>query len=135
MYGDGKQTRCFAHVLDVVEALPKLAQLPAARGQIYNIGSTEEVSMLELAQRVKAATGGRSEIALVPYEKAYVEGFEDMRRRVPDLAKIQKAIGYRPKRGLDQILRDVIADLQAKSCSGDMTGAIQYRNLDRTLRE
>ena len=105
MYGDGKQTRCFAHVLDVVEALPKLVQLPAARGQIYNIGSTEEVSMLELAQRVKAATGGRSEIELIPYEKAYVEGFEDMRRRVPDLAKIQKAIGYRPKRGLDQILQ------------------------------
>ncbi|MGB9407306.1 MAG: GDP-mannose 4,6-dehydratase [Terracidiphilus sp.] len=115
VYGDGKQTRCFAHVLDVVETLPKLVQLPAARGQIYNIGSTEEVSMLDLAERVKAATGGRSKIELIPYEKAYVEGFEDMRRRVPDLAKIQKAIGYRPRRGLDQILKDVIADVQAKS--------------------
>jgi UDP-glucose 4-epimerase len=113
VYGDGKQTRCFAHVLDVVETLPKLVQLQAARGQIYNIGSIEEVSMIELAQRVKAATGGRSEIALVPYEQAYVEGFEDMRRRVPDLTKIHKAIGYRPKRGLDQILKDVIADMQA----------------------
>ncbi len=114
VYGDGKQTRCFAHVLDVVEALPKLVQLPAARGQIYNIGSTEEVTMLELAERVKAATGGRSEIKLIPYSEAYVEGFEDMRRRVPDLAKIGQAIGYRPKRGLDQILRDVIADVQAR---------------------
>ena len=115
VYGDGKQTRCFAHVLDVVETLPKLAQLLAARGQIYNIGSTEEISMLDLALRVKAATGGRSEIELIPYAKAYVEGFEDMRRRVPDLAKIYNAVGYRPKRGLDQILRDVIADLQTKS--------------------
>jgi UDP-glucose 4-epimerase len=113
VYGDGKQTRCFAHVLDVVEALPKLMHLPTARGQIYNIGSTEEVSMLDLAQRVKAATGGRSEIKLIPYEQAYVEGFEDMRRRLPDLTKIQKAVGYRPKRGLDQILKDVIADVQA----------------------
>jgi len=118
VYGDGKQTRCFAHVLDVVETLPKLVQLPAARGQIYNIGSTEEVTMLELARRVKAATSGRSEIKLIPYEEAYVEGFEDMRRRVPDLAKIQKAIGYRPKRGLDQILKDVIADLQARPAAG-----------------
>jgi UDP-glucose 4-epimerase len=74
--------------------------------------------MLELAQRVKAATGGRSEIALIPYEEAYVEGFEDMRRRVPDLTKIQKAIGYRPKRGLDQILKDVIADLKARPAAG-----------------
>ena len=118
VYGDGKQTRCFAHVLDVVETLPKLAQLPAARGQIYNVGSTEEVTMLDLAERVKAATGGRSEIALVPYEKAYVEGFEDMRRRVPDLTKVQNAVGYRPKRGLEQILKDVIADLQSRPASG-----------------
>jgi UDP-glucose 4-epimerase len=114
VYGDGKQTRCFAHVLDVVEALPKLLQLPDARGQIYNVGSTEEITMLELAQRVKAATGGGSKIVMVPYEEAYVEGFEDMRRRVPDLTKVRKAVGYRPKRGLDEILKDVIADLQAR---------------------
>jgi len=118
VYGDGKQTRCFAHVRDVVEALPKLVQLPAARGQIYNLGSTEEVTIFELARRVKDATGGRSEITFVPYEEAYVEGFEDMRRRVPDLAKVEKAIGYRPKRGLDEILCDVIAELKARPAGG-----------------
>jgi len=110
VYGDGKQTRCFAHVLDVVEALPKLLHLPAARGQIYNLGNNEEVTIHQLAERVKRLTGSASPITFVPYEKAYVAGFEDMRRRVPDLAKARAAIGYEPKRNLDAILRDVIED-------------------------
>jgi len=114
VYGDGKQTRCFAHVRDVVETLPKLLNLPAAYGQIYNLGNDEEISILELAQRVRKITGEKSEIEFVPYEKAYVEGFEDMRRRVPDLTRIAKAIGYRPTRGLEDILSDVVADLEAK---------------------
>jgi len=110
VYGDGKQTRCFAHVLDVVEALPKLLHLPAAHGQIYNLGNNEEVTIHQLAERVKRLTGSASPITFVPYEKAYVAGFEDMRRRVPDLAKARAAIGYEPKRNLDAILRDVIED-------------------------
>jgi UDP-glucose 4-epimerase len=118
VYDDGMQTRCFAHVRDVVEALPKLLNLLAARGQIYNVGSDEEVTILELAQRVRKMTGNRSEIQFVPYAKAYVEGFDDMRRRLPDLAKVAKAIGYRPKRKLDDILTDVIADLKSQPPRG-----------------
>jgi len=114
VYGDGKQTRCFAHVRDIVEALPKLLNLPAAYGQIYNVGGVEEITILELARRVKELTGGRSEIVLVPYEKAYVQGFDDMRRRLPDLAKVRNAIGYQPKRRLDDILADVIAEFKEK---------------------
>ena len=114
VYGDGKQSRCFTHVRDVAAALPKLLDLPAARGQIYNLGSDEEVSILELAERVRKLTGERSEIKLVPYEKAYVEGFEDMQRRVPDLTKVSAAIGYRPTRRLDDVLADVIADVKAR---------------------
>jgi len=78
-------------------------------GEVFNIGSTEEVSMIELAQRVKAASGSRSEIVLVPYEEAYGEGFEDMARRVPDTSKITAALGWRPTHTLDEILADVIA--------------------------
>jgi len=112
VYGDGAQTRCFVHVRDVVETLPKLLALPAARGQIYNLGADEEVSILQLAERVKALAQSASTIEMVPYERAYVAGFEDMRRRVPDLTKIAEAIGYRPKRNLDAILRDVIAEFR-----------------------
>jgi len=112
VYGDGEQTRCFAHVLDVVEALPRLFDLPAARGQIYNLGSNEEVTIRALAERVKRLTGSASPVVLVPYDKAYTTGFEDMRRRVPDLTKIRAAIGYEPKRNLDTILRDVIEDFR-----------------------
>jgi len=114
VYSDGRQTRCFTHVRDVVEALPKLFALPEARGQVYNVGSNEEVSIMRLAERVKELTGNRSEIVTIPYEEAYLEGFEDMRRRVPDLSKVSKAIGFRPTRGLDDILADVIEDMRSR---------------------
>ena len=114
VYADGKQSRCFAHVCDVVEALAKLINLPSAYGQIYNLGSSEEVTILELAERVRKITGKRSRIEFVPYEKAYVEGFEDMRRRVPDLTKISNAIGYQPTRCLDDILADVVEDIKTR---------------------
>jgi len=114
VYDDGKQSRCFAHVRDIVEALPALLNQSTARGQIFNLGNDEEISILALAERVLKITGNKSEIQFVPYEKAYVEGFEDMRRRVPDLAKIKAAIGYAPKRNLDTILKDVVADFQGK---------------------
>jgi UDP-glucose 4-epimerase len=108
VYGDGKQTRCFAHVADIVDALVRLMAHPRARGEVFNVGNDQEISIIELAERVRGLTGGRSAIRLVPYSEAYTAGFEDMFRRVPDLSKIRGLIGYRPKRGLDQILADML---------------------------
>jgi UDP-glucose 4-epimerase len=113
VYGDGKQSRCFVHVKDVVEALPKLMALPEARGEIFNVGNTEEITMLDLARRVNEKVGNKADVVFVPYEEAYVQGFDDMRRRLPDLAKVRKAIGYSPKRTLDDILEDVIEEFKA----------------------
>ncbi len=113
VFGDGTQTRCFAHVADVVGALVKLMKTPEARGDVFNIGNAEEVTILQLAERVRALTGSKSPIRLVPYSQAYTAGFEDMSRRVPDLAKIRRTIGYQPTRGLDQILADVLAEQTA----------------------
>ena len=110
VYGDGTQSRCFAHVSDVVGALVKLLDTSAARGGVYNVGNDEEVTILELARRIAALTGGRSEVRRIPYSEAYPAGFEDMLRRVPDLTKIHRLIGYRPTRNLDQILADVVAE-------------------------
>ena len=105
VFGDGKQSRCFTYVSDVVDALVKLADHPDAVGQVFNIGNDhEEVSILDLAQRVKARTLSKSAIEMIPYDKAYEEGFEDMPRRVPDLGKIRALIGYEPKVHLDEIL-------------------------------
>ena len=109
VFGDGKQSRCFAHVADVVGALAALMAHPQARGQVFNVGNDEEVTILALAERVRALTGGKSPIRMVPYSEAYTTGFEDMVRRVPDLTKVRRLIGYRPTRDLDQILADVIA--------------------------
>lgn len=109
VFGNGEQTRCFGHVMDVVPALYKLILSSEAVGQVYNIGSDQEVSILGLAQRVKELTASRSEIVFVPYEQAYEEGFEDMRRRIPDLSKLNRLIGYRPTFSLDNILTSVIA--------------------------
>jgi len=113
VYGDGRQSRCFAHVNDVVGALVDLMHRPEARGQVFNIGNDDEVSILELAERVRALTGSRSDIRMIPYDEAYTSGFEDMRRRVPDLTKIERLTGYRPTHGLDRILEDVLRDLEA----------------------
>ncbi len=108
IHGDGCQTRCFTDVSDVVRALLALMDHPDAVGEVFNIGSSEEVTIRALAERVKALTHSGSEIVSIPYELAYGEGFEDMPRRVPDLAKIEGLIGYRPTRSLDQILEGVI---------------------------
>ncbi len=110
VYGDGSQSRCFAHVNDVVGALARLMAEPKAHGEVFNIGNDEEIAILPLAERVREATGGKSEIRQVPYAEAYTAGFEDMQRRVPDLTKIGRLIGYRPTRSLGQILGDVIAE-------------------------
>jgi UDP-glucose 4-epimerase len=108
VYGDGSQSRCFTHVADVVAALLRLADTPAAVGQIFNIGSSEEVTIAELACRVKRQAASCSEIVQIPYSAAYEPGFEDMPRRVPDLTKIRTLIGYRPTRSLEQVLEDII---------------------------
>jgi UDP-glucose 4-epimerase len=113
VFGDGSQTRSFTYVGDVVDGLMRLVGEPRAVGQVFNIGNIEEVSILELARRVRALTGSQSEIVLVPYEQAYDEGFEDMPRRVPNLAKIQSLVGYRPTLKLDDILGRVIDHTRA----------------------
>jgi UDP-glucose 4-epimerase len=105
VYGDGSQRRCFAYVGDVVEALLALMDHPGAVGEIFNIGSAEEVTIMELARRVIAGVGSASEIVTIPYDQAYEAGFEDMTRRVPDLRKIKTLIGYEPKVALDEIIQ------------------------------
>jgi UDP-glucose 4-epimerase len=110
VYGDGTQTRCFAHVADVVGALVALMGHPGARGEVFNVGNDEEISILELARRIRSLTGSASQIRLVPYGEAYTAGFEDMSRRVPDLSKVRRLIGYRPTRDLDRILADLLAE-------------------------
>lgn len=109
VFGDGSQRRCFCHVEDVVRALADLMKRDDLFGEVFNIGSTEEVTILDLAERVKALSGSSSAIAAIPYAEAYEEGFEDMARRVPDIAKIHAAIGWEPTRSLSEILTDVVA--------------------------
>lgn len=111
VYGDGKQSRCFTHVTDAVAALISLMEQPAAYGEVFNIGNTEEISIMSLAEQVIAKAGSKSQIELVPYERAYEPGFEDMPRRVPCIDKINKQIGWKPTRGLSQILEDVVQSL------------------------
>ena len=108
VFGDGRQTRSFSHVADVVGALLKLVVEPRALGQVINIGNTQEVTIRALAERVRELAGSNSPIKLVPYDEAYESGFEDMPRRVPDLTKIEALIGYRPRYSLDDILVQVI---------------------------
>jgi UDP-glucose 4-epimerase len=109
VYGDGEQARCFCDVADVTRAVVQLAEHPDAPGCVFNIGSTEEVTIRQLAERVIALCNSRSEIAYVPYDEAYAPGFEDMRRRVPSLGKIEHLIGYKPGFRLEDTLRRVIA--------------------------
>ncbi len=109
VYGDGEQTRCFCHVRDVVGALVNLMDYPQAVGEVFNIGSDEEISILDLARRVIQLAGSKSQIEMIGYEQAYGRDFDDMRRRVPKLDKIRAAIGFAPKLSLDHIIESVIA--------------------------
>ena len=113
VFGDGTQSRSFTYVGDVVSALIKLAQEPRAVGEVFNIGNVGEVSILDLAEKVKAMTGSASPIQMIPYDKAYEAGFEDMPRRVPDISKIHDLIGYQPQLDLDQIIHSVIEHIRA----------------------
>ena len=108
VFGNGEQSRCFCHVSDVVEALVRLLGYDAGRGRVFNIGSDEEVSILELARLVCRKADSPSEIQLIPYDEAYGEGFEDMVRRVPDLSRIQSAIGYECRHRLEDIVESVV---------------------------
>lgn len=110
VHGTGQQTRCFGHVHDVIEALMRLMVEPKALGQVVNVANDQEVSIMSLAEQVKAATGSKSEIRLVPYDSVYPEGFEDMERRLPDVSKLQSLINFRPRRPLSEIIHDVVAE-------------------------
>jgi UDP-glucose 4-epimerase len=110
VYGDGKQTRCFCHVSDVVDAMLRLTsdgKRTACAGRVFNLGGDEEVSIEELARRVIRVTGSRSGIEHVPYERAYGQKFDDLPRRVPDLSRIRSAIGFQPRQKLDEIIKSV----------------------------
>jgi UDP-glucose 4-epimerase len=108
VYGDGKQSRCFCYVGDVVGALMNLMNSEDSVGEVFNVGSNQEISIIDLAKKVKELTNSDSEIVLVPYDEAYEEGFEDMPRRVPDISKINKQVGFKPARDLEGILTSVI---------------------------
>ncbi len=114
VYGSGKQTRCFVHVKDAVSALIKLIEEPKALGEVFNVGSQEEISIEELARQIIKLTKSKSRIEYIPYELAYEEGFEDMQRRVPDTNKIKKLIGFRPTYTLPEIIQDIINYLKDK---------------------
>ncbi|MEV4995822.1 NAD-dependent epimerase/dehydratase family protein [Streptomyces niveus] len=109
LFGDGQQIRCFCHVLDVIPSLVALLEDEGAHGTVYNLGSSEQVSMAELAAKVIAATGSSSTVVKIPYEQAYGPGFEDMQRRIPNCDKARDRIGFRPTRTLDDIIESVIA--------------------------
>ena len=113
VFGDGTQSRSFTYIADVVECLMRLVKEPTAVGEVFNIGNKQEVTIRALAEKVKAAAGSSSKIVLVPYDEAYEAGFEDMPRRVPDLTKVNRLVGYEPKVQLDQIIREVIAHFRS----------------------
>lgn len=119
VYGSGEQSRCFGHVRDAVEAVERLVECPSAVGQVFNVGSNEEVTIAKLAERVRDAAGSDSEIVFIPYDEAYAEGFEDMPRRVPDVAKLERATGFRPRTSLAVIVEDVVRDAREKLAAGE----------------
>ncbi|MGA2370800.1 MAG: GDP-mannose 4,6-dehydratase [Candidatus Korobacteraceae bacterium] len=110
VFGDGTQSRCFTHVSDAVDALVDIAAHPSANGEVYNVGGNDEITILDLARKIRDMTGSKSRIVLVPYSTAYEEGFEDMMRRVPDISKVNRLTGYTPKVSLEQSLASIIDD-------------------------
>ncbi len=114
VFGDGTQSRCFTHVTDAVDALVGIAAHPEANGEVYNVGGNHEITIMQLAERIKEMTRSKSRIVLVPYSTAYEEGFEDMQRRVPDVGKLNRLIGYEPKISLEDALQSIIEDQRAR---------------------
>jgi len=115
VHGDGTQTRCFTHVHDAVRAVLGLLETPEAEGDIFNVGQRSEISIKELAHRVRNLSGSSSEITYTPYEEVYGPGFEDMKRRTPDISKLQSTIDFEPEFSLEDILLDVIEDVRSQS--------------------
>ncbi|MDQ3639973.1 MAG: GDP-mannose 4,6-dehydratase [Actinomycetota bacterium] len=114
VFGDGQQTRCFCHVSDVIDAVLRIIDNPRAVGDVFNIGSVEEISILDLARKIASMAGSGSDVKLIPYDRAYESGFEDMRRRVPDTTKLRSLVGWRPTRSLDDILTEGLAEVAAE---------------------
>lgn len=112
VHGDGTQSRCFGHVLDVVEGLTRLIETPACFGTVVNLGNSEEVTINDLAKRAIDLTGSTSQIKYLTYDEVYGDGFEDMQRRVPNLEKAKRLIGYQPTRSLDDIINDVADEIR-----------------------
>ncbi len=125
IHGDGSQTRTFCHVQDTIRALTALMGSPETSGQIYNVGSPSGISIVELAQRVLQATGSRSELVYVPYDRVYGLGIEDTLHRVPAIEKVRDAIGWEPSRDLDAILNDVIEHTTSASVELDEPAAVE----------
>jgi len=109
VYGSGEQIRCFCHVKDAVRALILVIDSKKSIGEVFNIGNNQQVTIMELGKKIIEMTGSKSNIETIPYEKAYPEGFEDMQRRVPDISKIKRVLGWEPKIQLDQIIKDIVA--------------------------
>jgi UDP-glucose 4-epimerase len=123
VHGDGMQTRSFCHVADTVRALVGLMDAREISGEIFNVGSSERVRVLELAERVLKATGSSSELAFIPYDQVYGQGIEDTLHREPAIGKIKDAIGWAPERNLDAILGDVIEHARAATAAGELERA------------
>jgi UDP-glucose 4-epimerase len=117
VYGTGKQSRCFLHVKDAVKALVRLTEEPKAVGEVFNIGSQEEITIEQLAKEIIRITKSKSRIEYIPYEEAYEEGFEDMQRRIPDITKINQLIGFAPTYTLPEIIKDIVDYLKNKNLS------------------
>jgi UDP-glucose 4-epimerase len=112
IYGDGNQTRCFAHVFDVVDAVIALAFAENSTGRVVNIGNNFEISINDLAKKIIEETNSKSQIVYLPYEEAYGEGFEDMDRRVPNIELIRELVGWQPKRDLSTMIADIAREMQ-----------------------
>ena len=123
VFGDGKQRRCFGYVLDVVEALARIAKSPQTAGEIINIGNDQEISIGGLAGQVRAQLGSSSEIVFIPYKDAYGEGFEDMLRRIPSVAKLERLVGFRPHTPLPVIIDAVAQEMTAREAVASCTAA------------
>ena len=127
VFGDGQQRRCFTDVKDAIEALAGIATHPAATGEVYNVGSSHEITILALAQRIKEMTSSNSRIVCIPYDEAYEEGFEDMLRRVPDISKVSNLLGWQPRIPMDETLRTIIAE-QRSLCENRPSGEKRIAN-------
>lgn len=115
VYGDGGQSRCFCHVKDVVDVLPRLLETPACTGRVFNVGSDIPVTILELARLILSITGSKSKIRMRAYDDAYPHGFEDLRERRPDVSRIAQAVGFRPRIPLEQTIREIVASLDERA--------------------